>query len=319
MGTMLAGRSAGRRAVGARADRPLRAGPPGPTMACMSEQPNPYRSAPKQSPGVPIKQVRIPHLHAKKAAGEKWAMLTAYDMYSAELFDEAGIPVLLVGDSAGNNVYGYPTTVPVTVDELIPLVRAVTRSVKKALVVADLPFGSYQVSPEQAYHTAVRFMKEGLAHTVKLEGGQEMAPQVEFLSQRGIPVMGHIGFTPQSEHALGGYRIQGRGEGADAVLADAIALEEAGAFAVVMEMVPTQVARRVTERLSIPTIGIGAGPYCDAQVLVWQDFAGMRGGRPNKFVKAYADLRGTLIDAARQFADEVATGEFPDADHSFEN
>ncbi len=283
-----------------------------------SEEANPYGSGPRQSSGPPTKQVRIPHLHAKKAAGEKWAMLTAYDMYSAQIFDEAGIPVLLVGDSAGNNVYGLPTTVPVTVDQLIPLVRAVTRSVKKALVVADLPFGSYQVSPEQAYHTAVRFMKEGLAHTVKLEGGREMAPQVEFLAARGIPVMGHVGFTPQSEHALGGYRIQGRGEEADEVLADAIAIERAGAYAVVLEMVPMAVAQRITEELTIPTIGIGAGPHCDAQVLVWQDFAGLRGGRTNKFVKAYADLRGVLLEAAKEYAQEVADGTFPDVAHSFD-
>src|SRR5664280_850029 len=240
----------------------------------MTEQSSPYGSGPRQSPGVPTKQVRIPHLHAKKATGEKWAMLTAYDMCSAQIFDEAGIPALLVGDSAGNNVYGYPTTVPVTVDELIPLVRAVTGAVKKSFVVADLPFGSYQVSPEQAFHTAVRFVKEGLAHAVKLEGGKEMAPHVELLTTSGIPVMGHVGFTPQSEHTLGGYRIQGRGVAGDDVVEDALALERAGAFAVVLEMVPQAVAARVTETLSIPTVGIGAGPHCDAQILVWQDFAG---------------------------------------------
>jgi len=284
----------------------------------MTEQSSPYGSGPRQSPGVPTKQVRIPHLHAKKATGEKWAMLTAYDMCSAQIFDEAGIPALLVGDSAGNNVYGYPTTVPVTVDELIPLVRAVTGAVKKSFVVADLPFGSYQVSPEQAFHTAVRFMKEGLAHAVKLEGGKEMAPHVELLTTSGIPVMGHVGFTPQSEHTLGGYRIQGRGVAGDDVVEDALALERAGAFAVVLEMVPQAVAARVTETLSIPTVGIGAGPHCDAQILVWQDFAGLRGGRHPKFVKAYADLRGTLLAAAREYAREVASGEFPDAAHSFD-
>ncbi len=289
----------------------------------MSEQPSPYGSGssagPKQSAGAPIKQVRIPHLQAKKAKGEKWAMLTAYDMYAAQIFDEAGIPVLLVGDSAGNNVYGYPTTVPVTVDELIPLCRAVTRSVKKAMVIADLPFGSYQGSPEQAYGTAVRFMKEGLAHAVKLEGGRTMAPHIKLLVEGGIPVMGHVGFTPQSEHALGGYRIQGRGEGADAVLEDAKAVEAAGAFAVVLEMVPAPVAARVTAELRIPTIGIGAGVDCDAQVLVWQDMAGLRGPKPNRFSKVYVDLRTPLVDAARQYAADVASGSFPSAGYSFES
>jgi 3-methyl-2-oxobutanoate hydroxymethyltransferase len=252
-----------------------------------------------------------------KERGERWAMLTAYDQYAAEIFDEAGIPVLLIGDSAANNVYGYETTVPVTVDDLIPLVRAVTRSAKHALVVADLPFGSYQASPTQALATATRFMKEGLAHAVKLEGGRAMVPEVELLVRAGIPVMGHIGFTPQSEHVLGGYRIQGRGDAADALVEDAIALERAGAFSVVMEMVPSSVAARVTEVLHIPTIGIGAGPSCDAQVLVWQDMAGLRGGKAPRFVKRYADLRTTLGEAARAYQSDVAGGTFPAAEHSF--
>ena len=226
-----------------------------------------------------------------KETGEKWAMLTAYDMYAAEIFDEAGIPCLLVGDSAGNNVYGFETTVPVTVDHLVPLCRAVTSAAKHAMVVADLPFGSYQASPQQALATATRFMKEGLAHAVKLEGGKPMVPEVELLVRAGIPVMGHIGFTPQSEHVLGGYRVQGRGDGADRLLEDALALEDAGCFAIVMEMVPAPAAKRVTEALRIPTIGIGAGPDCDAQVLVWQDMAGLRGGRAPRFVKKYLDMR----------------------------
>jgi len=254
-----------------------------------------------------------------KREGQRWAMLTAYDQYAAEIFDEAGIPVLLVGDSAGNNVYGYETTVPVTVDELIPLVRAVTRSARRALVVADLPFGSYQGSPQQALATATRFMKEGLAHSVKLEGGAGMAPAVELLVRSGIPVMAHIGFTPQSEHVLGGYRVQGRGDdGAAATLADALALEAAGAFAIVIEMVPASVAAAVTAALRIPTIGIGAGPHCDAQVLVWQDMAGLRGGRSPRFVKRYADLRSVLRDAASAYAAEVASGAYPGLGHSFE-
>jgi 3-methyl-2-oxobutanoate hydroxymethyltransferase len=186
------------------------------------------------------------------------------------------------------------------------------------MVVADLPFGSYQASPEQALGTATRFMKEGLAHAVKLEGGKAMVPEIELLVRAGIPVMGHVGFTPQSEHVLGGYKVQGRGDAADRLVDDAVALEQAGCFAVVMEMVPAPLAARVTEVLSIPTIGIGAGPHCDAQVLVWSDMAGLRGGKSPRFVKKYADLRGTLSEAARTYAAEVASGAFPAAEHSFE-
>ena len=280
----------------------------------------PYGSGPQAAPGgtAPVRRIRIPHLQAMKERGEKWAMLTAYDQYSAEIFDEAGIPVLLVGDSAGNNVFGFETTVPVTVEHLLPLVKAVTTSARRAMVVADLPFGSYQASPEQALGTATRFMKEGLAHAVKLEGGKAMVPEVELLVRAGIPVMGHVGFTPQSEHVLGGYKVQGRGDAADRLVDDALALEQAGCFAVVMEMVPAPLAARVTEVLSIPTIGIGAGPDCDAQVLVWSDMAGLRGGRSPRFVKKYADLRGVLSEAARTYAAEVASGVFPAAEHSFE-
>ncbi|WP_270887798.1 3-methyl-2-oxobutanoate hydroxymethyltransferase [Pedococcus sp. 5OH_020] len=266
---------------------------------------------------APQRRVRIPHLQAMKDRGERWAMLTAYDMYAAEIFDEAGIPVLLVGDSAGNNVYGYETTVPVTVDDMVPLVRAVTSAARRAMVVADLPFGSYQASPQQALATATRMMKEGLAHAVKLEGGKPMVPEVELLVRAGIPVMGHIGFTPQSEHVLGGYKVQGRGDTADRLVEDAVALERAGCFALVMEMVPAPLAARVTEVLTIPTIGIGAGPDCDAQVLVWQDMAGLRGGKAPRFVKKYADLRGELGRAAAAYAADVASGAFPASEHSF--
>lgn len=264
-----------------------------------------------------MRRVRTHHLRELKQRGERFAMLTSYDMYTAEVFDEAGIEVLLVGDSASNNVYGHATSLPVTVDELLPLTAAVARSTRRALVVGDLPFGSYQRSPEQAYDTAVRFMKEGGAHAVKLEGGVEMAPQVELLTRGGVPVMGHVGFTPQSEHTLGGYRVQGRGEAAERVLADARAVEAAGAFAVVMEMVPADVAAQVTAELAIPTIGIGAGAGCDGQVLVWQDAFGLRSGRMPRFVKQYADLRGVLSEAARTYAAEVRDGSFPDADRSF--
>jgi 3-methyl-2-oxobutanoate hydroxymethyltransferase len=266
---------------------------------------------------APTRRVRIHHLQELKDRGEPWPMLTTYDMYTAELFDEAGIPVLLVGDSAANNVYGYDTSLPVTVDELLFLTRGVTRAVKHSLVVADLPFGSYQVSVEQAVTTAVRFMKEGRAHAVKLEGGRRFAPHVEAIVAAGIPVMGHIGFTPQSEHQLGGYRVQGRDEKGDAVLADAVALEQAGAFAVVLEMVTAEVAKRVTHELRIPTVGIGAGPDCDGQVLVWTDMAGMRRGKMPRFVKQYADMAAVLGNAAGQFASEVRNRAFPGPEHSF--
>jgi len=205
----------------------------------------------------------------------------------------------------------------VTMDELIPLVRAVTRSVERALVVADLPFGSYQASPEQAFGSAVRFMKEAAAHSVKLEGGSEMVPQVRKLTESGIPVMAHIGFTPQSEHNLGGYRVQGRGDTGLRLVDSALALEDAGAFAVVMEMVPGDVAAQITKELGIPTIGIGAGPHCDGQVLVWQDAFGLRTGRMAKFVKQYADVHGVLRDAAQAFATDVAAGTFPGPEHTF--
>jgi 3-methyl-2-oxobutanoate hydroxymethyltransferase len=263
------------------------------------------------------KRIRIPHLHALKERGERWAMLTAYDTYTAEIFDEAGIPVLLVGDSAANNVYGYENTLPVTVDELLPLVKAVVRGAQTALVVADLPFGSYQTGPEQALTTAFRFMKEGGAHAVKLEGGARIAPQVDALAGSGVPVMAHLGFTPQSEHALGGYRVQGRGAAADRLVEDALTLQAAGAFALVLEMVPADVAKRVTAELAIPTIGIGAGPDCDAQVLVWSDMAGMNRGRKPRFVKQYADVGATLLDAATRFGAEVKDGSYPAAEHSY--
>ncbi|GAB7038041.1 MULTISPECIES: 3-methyl-2-oxobutanoate hydroxymethyltransferase [Catenuloplanes] len=263
------------------------------------------------------RRIRTRDLVAAKQRGERWPMLTSYDQYTAAIFDRAGIPVLLVGDSAANNVFGYETTVPVTVDDLLPLVRAVVRATSGALVVADLPFGSYEEGPTQALRTAVRFMKEGGAHAVKLEGGTRVAAQIAAITGAGIPVMAHIGFTPQSEHVIGGYRVQGRGEDADRLLADARAVAEAGAFAVVLEMVPGEVAKRVTHELEIPTVGIGAGPDTDAQVLVWQDMAGLRTGKAPRFVKRYADLAGELTRATRAFADEVRGGEFPAGEHTF--
>jgi 3-methyl-2-oxobutanoate hydroxymethyltransferase len=267
--------------------------------------------------GPPTRRIRTRDLIAAKERGERWPMLTSYDQYTAAIFDQAGIPVLLVGDSAANNVYGYETTVPITVDELLPLVRAVVRATRYALVVGDLPFGSYEEGPAQALRTAVRFMKEGGCHAVKLEGGRRNAAQIAALTDAGIPVMAHIGFTPQSEHVLGGYRVQGRGGTAEDVVADARAVAEAGAFGVVLEMVPGHVAKRITHDIAIPTIGIGAGPETDAQVLVWQDMAGLRSGKAPRFVKRYADLAGALSEATQRFAEEVREGAFPAPEHTF--
>ncbi|GAA1626422.1 3-methyl-2-oxobutanoate hydroxymethyltransferase [Actinoplanes couchii] len=267
--------------------------------------------------GPATRRVRTRDLLNAKARGDRWPMLTSYDMYTAQIFDQAGVPVLLVGDSAANNVFGHETTIPVTVEEMLSLVRAVVRATKTPLIVGDLPFGSYEESPTQALRTAVRFMKEGGCHAVKLEGGRRMAPQIEAITGAGIPVMAHIGFTPQREHTIGGYRVQGReNEGAE-VIADARAVTEAGAFAVVLEMVPGDVAKQITKELPIPTVGIGAGPDTDAQVLVWQDMAGLRTGKAPRFVKRYADLAGALTEATRQFADEVRSGEFPAQEHTF--
>ncbi|WP_067497760.1 3-methyl-2-oxobutanoate hydroxymethyltransferase [Actinoplanes sp. TFC3] len=267
--------------------------------------------------GPPTRRVRTRDLLAAKERGDRWAMLTSYDQYTAALFDRSGIPVLLVGDSAANNVFGYETTLPVTTDELLPLVRAVVRATSTALIVADLPFGSYEEGPAQALRTAVRFMKEGGVHAVKLEGGRRVAAQIEALTGAGIPVMAHVGFTPQSEHTIGGYRVQGRGSAAEEVIADARAVTEAGAFAVVLEMVMGEVAKQITKELPIPTVGIGAGPDTDAQVLVWQDLAGLREGKAPRFVKRYANLADVLGTAVRQYADEVRSGEFPAAEHTF--
>ncbi|WP_067719578.1 3-methyl-2-oxobutanoate hydroxymethyltransferase [Nocardia yamanashiensis] len=274
-----------------------------------------YGAAPAEK--KPKRKVRTHHLQQMKAEGERWSMLTAYDYSTARLFEEAGIPVLLVGDSAANVVYGYDTTVPITVDELIPLVRGVVRGAPHALVVADLPFGTYESSPEQALATAVRFMKEGGAHAVKLEGGERVADTIAKLTAAGIPVMAHIGFTPQSVNTLGGFRVQGRGDGAEQLIADAIAVQEAGAFSVVMEMVPAELAGQVTRKLTIPTIGIGAGADCDAQVLVWQDMAGYTSGKTAKFVKRFAEVGAQLRSAAADYADEVRRGTFPAQEHSF--
>lgn len=263
------------------------------------------------------KRVRTRHFARAKAQGIKITGLTSYDVLTAQIFDEAGIDFLLVGDSAGNTVLGYDTTLPVTVDDLIPLTRGVVRGVKRALVVADMPFGSYETGPDEALHTAFRFMKETGAHAVKLEGGVRSAEQIRRIVSAGIPVMGHVGFTPQSEHGLGGHVIQGRGTAADQLIEDALAVQEAGAFAVVLEMVPAEAARRVTEELDIPTISVGGGPHCDGQLVVWTDWAGLSGGRIPKFVQQYANLRSVLTDAAVAFKKDVESGAYPDAAHSY--
>jgi 3-methyl-2-oxobutanoate hydroxymethyltransferase len=264
----------------------------------------------------PVRRNTIRDLAALTARGEKWPMLTAYDQYAAQIFDQAGVPALLVGDSAANNVLGFADTVPVTVSELIPFVRAVVSSTHTALVVADFPFGSYEASPQQALQTGVRFLKEGGAQAVKLEGGRRVVPQVEALVASGIPVMGHLGLTPQSVNTMGGYRVQGRGEAGDQLLRDAKELEHAGAFAVVLEAVPADLAERVTATLTIPTVGIGAGNGTDAQILVWQDLLGLN-DRPAKFVRPYADLRSVMSGAVHAWAQDVRSGAFPDQEHSY--
>ncbi|WP_131739714.1 3-methyl-2-oxobutanoate hydroxymethyltransferase [Actinomadura roseirufa] len=266
--------------------------------------------------GTGGRRVTVRDIAAAKARHEKWPMLTAYDALTARVFDEAGIPVLLVGDSAAMVVYGYDSTIPVTVDDLIPLTAAVVRGSKRAMVVADLPFGSYQTGVTEALATATRFLKETGAHAIKLEGGRRVLPQAEAMVAAGIPVMGHLGLTPQSVNVFGGYRVQGRGEAGEELMADAKALEAAGAFSVVLECVPEELAARVTASLSIPTIGIGGGGATDAQVLVWQDMAGLT-PHTARFVKRYADVGGVLGEAARAFAGEVVSGAFPAPEHSY--
>ena len=266
-----------------------------------------------------VKRVRTRHFQTAKESGLKITGLTSYDALTATIFDAAGIDFLLVGDSAGNVVFGHDTTLPITVDELIPLTRAVAGAAKRAFVVADLPFGSYETSPDEALHTAFRFMKETHAHAVKLEGGVRSAEQIRRIVSAGIPVMAHIGFTPQSEHGLGGHMIQGRGAGAEQLLADAHAIEDAGAFAVVLEMVPSQIAKRVTEELRIPTIGVGAGPHVDGQLLVWTDWAGLGTGRVPKFVRQYADLKTVLTDAVGAYREDVQAGQYPSPENEYED
>lgn len=266
-----------------------------------------------------VKKVRTVHLAQAKATGQKFSMLTCYDALTAQVFDRAGIEMLLVGDSAANVVLGYESTLTITLDEMIPLVAAVSRGASRAMVVADLPFGSYEQSPQQAVASAVRLMKEGGAHAVKIEADASMTEWVRALVRTGIPVVAHVGFTPQSEHALGGFRVQGRGEAAERVREDAVALAEAGAFCVLMEMVTTETARRVDEAVgTVPTIGIGASNVTTGQVLVWQDMMGVRSGRVPRFVKQFAQVGQVMEDAARAYREQVRSGEFPAAEHTFE-
>jgi 3-methyl-2-oxobutanoate hydroxymethyltransferase len=278
----------------------------------------PQTTTPEATAWPASRRITIADLQAATDRGERWSMLTSYDTMTAGVFEQAGIRALLVGDTSAEVVLGYETTVPVSLDQLIPMVQAVVRGTRIALVVADLPFGSYQAGPQAALASAVRQLKEGGAQAVKLEGGQRVLPAVRALAGAGIPVMGHLGLTPQSVHALGGVRrVQGRGDAGETLLADARALEDAGAFAVVLESVPSGLARRVTGALRIPTVGIGAGPHCDAQILVWQDMAGLTTGRRPRFVKQYAGLHDTLLDAAGRYAADVAAGRYPGPAHSY--
>ena len=259
--------------------------------------------------------VTINDLRAWKTAHKRWAMLTAYDHPTAQILDQVGVPVLLVGDSVANNVLGYTDTLPVTMEDMLHHTAAVARGAERAMVVGDMPFLSYQVSVEEGVLNAGRFLKEAGAHAVKIEGPQY--DLIHKLVELGIPVMAHVGLTPQSVHGMGGYRIQGRGEEAARRLLDqALSLEKSGAFAVVLEGVPSSVGAQISSELHIPTIGIGAGPDTDAQVLVINDLLGINQGVP-KFVKKYADLRGVMAGAVTRFISDVEAGAFPDEDHSY--
>jgi 3-methyl-2-oxobutanoate hydroxymethyltransferase len=264
------------------------------------------------------RRITVRDLQAATDRGERWAMLTSYDTLTAGVFERAGVRAILVGDTSSEMVLGYPDTVPVTMDQMIPMVQAVVRGTRTALIVADLPFGSYQGGPEQALANAVRHLKEGGAQAVKLEGGDGVVPQVRALAAAGIPVMGHLGLTPQSVNVLGGLRrVQGRGDDGDQLAEDALALQDAGAFAIVLESVPAELGRRVSNSLRVPTVGIGAGPHCDAQIMVWQDLAGLTTGRVPKFVKRYAALAETLTAAVKQYTADVADNTYPDDAHSY--
>ncbi len=266
----------------------------------------------------PTRRTTMLDLQKRTDAGQPWAMITAYDALTAGIFEQAGVPAILVGDSAAMVVQGHDSTLPISVADLIPMVASVVRGTSRSLVIADLPFGSYQQGPEQALETATRFMKEGGAHAVKLEGGAAVLPQIEALASAGIPVIGHLGLTPQSVNLLGGYRVQGRGEKGQRLLHDAKAIESAGGAAVVLEVVPANVARQASEVLSIPTIGIGAGPDTDAQVIVWQDLLGVTPDPVPRFVRRYADLREVMSQGVTSWVHDVETREYPAPEHTYE-
>ena len=264
------------------------------------------------------RKMTVPEVRSKKEKGEKIACLTAYDYCFARILDEAGIDLLLVGDSLGSVIQGHDSTLPVTMDDVIYHTRAVIRGRRRALVVSDMPFMTFQLGADDAKRNAGRLVQEGGAESVKLEGGVTQAATIEALVKMGVPVMGHVGLTPQSVHQFGGYRIQGRGEAdARAILDDAMAVEQAGAFAVVLEGIPVQLAREITQRLSIPTIGIGAGMHCDGQILVVHDMLGLFDDFTPKFVKRYADLKDTIGGAVRSYMEEVRTAAFPAEEHTF--
>lgn len=299
-------------------------------MGMLNEESSPYGShAPtSSSPNhqdtdsgsvLDVKKVRTVHLRQAKEAGEKFAMLTSYDALTARIFDRAGIDVLLVGDSASNNVLGYESTLTITVEEMLPLVKAVSSASQRALVVADLPFGSYEQSPQQAVATAVRFMKEGGAHAIKMEATANHIEHVQALVAAGIPVMAHIGFTPQSEHALGGYRVQGRGNSGQTLVQTALALAEAGAFCLLIEMTRSDIAAQIDQAVDIPVIGIGAGADVTGQVLVWQDAFGLRQGKMARFVKQYANLYEILQAGAQAYRQDVRSGVYPAPEHRFDS
>ncbi len=263
-----------------------------------------------------FRHVSVNDLLDYKKQSKKWLMLTSYDSLTSSLFDELEIPVILVGDSAGQLVFGHDSTVPVTMEEMLPIVGGVARANEHSLIVADMPFGSYQPSNELAIENATKFLKVG-AHAVKLEGGQRVANTISVLVEAGIPVMGHIGLTPQSVNVFGGYKVQGKGEQAQSLLQDAKAIEAAGAFSVVLEAIPKTLAKEITNSISIPTIGIGAGPDTDAQVIVWQDLLGLTPGPKPKFVKNYLNMRKLMTKSVLDFKNDVENGSFPDEDHSY--
>ena len=269
-------------------------------------------------PGSERRRVTIHDLATMRARGERFIMLTAYDTNAASILDAAEVPVLLVGDSLGMVMLGHETTLPVTVEDMIHHARAVVRARPRGLVIVDLPFGSFQQGSDQALESAVRIVKESGADGVKIEGGARVLPSVRALVAAGIPVMGHLGLTPQSVAQFGGFRVQGRDDAsAEAIVEDAVALAEAGAFAIVLECIPASLAARVTAASPVPTIGIGAGTAVDGQVLVWHDLLGLGDGRSPRFVRAYADLRGTITGAVGRFREDVRTGAFPSVEESY--